>query len=287
LSRSARDRRLLLGLRGLAAVSGSVVLLIVAFLVAESLPALRSIGIARFFGDASWHPAAEAANGTFGSWPIVVGTLLVSAGAILLATPLGVCSAVWGRFYAPLWLAGWYRGMVDLMAGVPSVVYGLWGLVVLVPLLGRIEPPGQSLLAGVLILTLMILPTIALLTDAALGAVPRESLHGAAALGLTPTAVAFRVAVPAARSGIVTAILLGLVRAIGETMAVLMVTGNVVRLPACPFDPIRTLTATIALEMGYARGDHRAALFACGLVLLLLVIGLIAITEVVDRRRVQ
>jgi phosphate transport system permease protein len=210
---------------------------------------------------------------------------LSATGALVLAGGLGILSAVWLHFYAPSWLARSFRGLIDLMAGVPSVVYGLWGLEVLVPLIARISPPGPSLLAGIVILTMMIVPTVVLLADAALMAVPRDSLAAAAALGLSRETTAFRVAVPAARSGLGTALLLGLARALGETMAVVMVCGNVVRLPASVFDPVRTLTATIALEMGYARGDHRSALFVCGLVLLGTVAGIIALAEFISRRR--
>jgi phosphate transport system permease protein len=277
------DRGLLWTLRGLAAVSGLIVLGIVGFLVAESALALSTVGVGRFLTDESWHPAAEADAGTFNLSPILLGTLITSVGAIALAAPLGVLSAAFARFYAPPRLARGYRGMVALMAGVPSVVYGLWGLVVLVPLIARVEPPGSSLLAGLVILTLMILPTVALLADAAFAAVPTEYLHGAAALGLSRAATTFCVAVPAARSALATAVILAAARAVGETMAVLMVCGNVVRVPSSPFDPVRTLTATIALEMGYARGDHRSALFVCGLVLLAMVVALIAAAEVIGR----
>jgi phosphate transport system permease protein len=282
---ASRDRWLVRALCTLAAASGLIVVGIIGFLVAESAPALSTVGIGRFLTDESWHPAADAESGTFNLSPMLLGTLLTSAGAIALAAPLGVLSAAFTRFYAPRRLARWYRRMIALMAGVPSVVYGLWGLVVLVPLIARVEPPGSSLLAGVVILTLMILPTIALLADAAFAAVPTEYLHGAAALGLSRAATTFRVAVPAARSALVTAVILASARAVGETMAVLMVCGNVVRVPTSLFDPVRTLTAAIALEMDYARGDHRAALFVCGLVLLAMVVALIAAAELIDRRR--
>ena len=274
-------------LRACAGLAGVIAALILVFLVLESIPALRAIGVVRLVTDSTWRPDADAAAGAgaFGLLPMVYGTIAATVGAVLVAAPLGVLSAVFSRFYAPRGVAVAYRRVVELLAGVPSVVYGLWGLVVLVPLIRRIEPsvPGPSLLAGIAILALMIFPTIALLADAALGAVPAASIRGAAALGLTRWATVRSVALPVARGGIGTGVLLGTGRALGETMAVLMVCGNVVQTPSSLFDPIRTLTANIALEMGYAAGDHRAALFASGLVLMLLVVALVVLAEWASR----
>jgi phosphate transport system permease protein len=190
---------------------------------------------------------------------MLFGTILTALGSVLIAAPLGILSAIFCRFYAPLMLADLYRRLIELLAGIPSVVYGLWGLVVLVPLIGRIEPPGASLIAGILILTIMILPTIALTADSSLANVPAEYIPGAAALGLSRHTTICHIAIPAARSGVFTGIILGTGRALGETMAVLMVCGNVVEIPRGPFEPVRTLTANIALEMAYATGDHRSA----------------------------
>lgn len=242
-------------------------MLVVAFVVWESIPVLRSVGAVRFFSDPSWHPG----EGRFDLTPMIAATLLVSGGAIVLAGPLGLASALFTRQYAPPFLARVYRRIVELLAGIPSVVYGFWGLVVLVPLIGRLHPPGPSLLAGILILALMILPTVALTADAAIEGVESEHLRAAAALGLTRWTVACRVLLPAARDGIGTGVILALGRAIGETMAVLMVCGNVVQVPGSVFDPVRALTANIALEMAYALGEHRSALFLSGLALLLIV----------------
>ena len=283
MNHHTRDQLLVATLSGLAAVAGLIVVVIGVFVCGEAIPVLSQIGIGRFVSDPSWHPGSVA--GQFNLLPILMGTLLSSLGAIAIAAPLGMMSAIYCQFYAPRTAAGWYRLMIELMAGVPSVVYGLWGLVVVVPLVARVHPPGQSLFTGVLILTMMILPTVALLSDAALASVPRDYWQGAAALGLSRATTTLFVVVPAARSGLVTAVLLGLVRALGETMAVVMVCGNVVRMPDGPFAPVRTLTATIALEMGYALGNHRSALFFCGLVLLVLVTALIAVTEILGRGR--
>lgn len=285
MSPSARDRLLSAWLRICGAVSTAVVALIAVFLITESWPALHRVGWWRFFADPSWHPAADAAAGTFNLAPMLAGTLLASAGAVLLATPLGVLSAAFCQFFAPPKLAVPYRRLIELLAGIPSVVYGFWGLVVLVPLIRRLEPPGPSLLAGVAILALMILPIVTLQADAALAAVSRDVLRAAAAAGLSRTALITGVALPAARAGILTGILLATGRALGETMAILMVCGNIVQVPASVFDPIRTLTANIALEMAYALADHRSALFASGLMLLLLVVMLVALVELLRPRR--
>lgn len=254
-------------------------LLIAAFLVAESWSALREIGPARFLTDAGWRPT----QGRYGLAPMVAGTAAVTGGAMALALPLGVASAVFCRFYAPAGLGRAYRAAIELLAGIPSVVYGLWGLVVLVPLVGAWHPPGASLLAGILVLALMIVPTVALTALSALRAVPASTLRGAEALGLSRRAVAWGVAVPAARSGLVVGGLLAAGRALGETMALLMVCGNVVQVPGGLFDPVRTLTANIALEMAYATEGHRAALFVCGLVLMAVVALLVLAAEALER----
>ncbi len=268
MSRPLADRWLT-GILGAGAVlAGLVVLLIVAFLTIESIPALREIGPGRFITDVSWHPDRDATRGTFLLLPMVAGTGALALGALLLAAPAGVVSAVFCRFYAPAPVARAYRRLVELLAGIPSVVYGFWGLVTLVPLLRSIEPPGQSLLAGILVLALMILPTVALLADSALRSVPRSLLDAAAALGMERWAMVRGVVLPAATQGITTGVLLAAARAVGETMAVLMVCGNVVQVPSSLFEPVRSLTANIALEMAYATLDHRSALFVTGLVLM-------------------
>jgi phosphate transport system permease protein len=282
LSRSKSDLLLVWVLRACAAVAGAVVLLIVAFLVAESLPVLRHVGLTPFFTDAAWHPAERLYNLT----PMLWGTLLAMTGAVLVATPLGILSAVFCHYYAPPLIARWYRRLIELLAGIPSVVYGFWGLVNLVPLIARIHPPGPSLLAGILILTIMILPTIALMADAALANVPAHYLRGAAALGLPRWATIRGVVFPAAKSGLFTGVILETGRAVGETMAVLMVCGNVVETPRSLFDPIRTLTANIALEMAFAEGDHRSALFVSGLILMALIVVLAAAAEIISKERI-
>ncbi|MBX3330057.1 MAG: phosphate ABC transporter permease subunit PstC [Nitrospira sp.] len=282
LSRWPTDELLCWVLRGTATIAGTIVLLIVVFLIVEALPALYHVGLPRFFTDPSWHPA----DGLYNLTPMLWGTLFAMTGSVLIATPLGILSAVFCHYYAPPTLARPYRRLIELLAGIPSVVYGFWGLVVLVPLIAEIQPPGPSLLAGILILTIMILPTITLMADASLANVPQQYLRGAAALGLPRWATIQSVVFPAAKSGLCTGVILETGRAIGETMAILMVCGNVVQIPSSIFDPIRTLTANIALEMAYALGDHRAALFVSGLVLMAMIVALVLAAEWISRGRV-
>lgn len=279
MSRSRADAVLAWTLRGAAVATGALALLIGVFLLLESWPVLKAEGPLAFVADAAWRPS----EGLYNLVPMIWGTLFATAGAVLLAAPVGVASAVFCRFYAPPRVAVPYRRLLELLAGIPSVVYGLWGLTALVPLIARIQPPGPSLLAGILVLGLMILPTIALSADAAIAGVPAELRRGAAALGLSRWAGVRHVILPAAKSGLFTGVLLGTGRAIGETMAILMVCGNVVRTPGSLFDPVRTLTANIALEMAYATGSHRSALFLSGLLLLAIVAGLVGAAEIVGR----
>ncbi|BCT69361.1 phosphate ABC transporter permease subunit PstC [Nitrosospira sp. NRS527] len=257
-------------LRGAAGAAMGVVLLILLFLAMESWPALRHISIERFLTDPSWNPEENLYNLA----PMLSGTLYAAAGALLLAALLGIASALFIAYYASPHAASIYRRLVELLAGIPSVVYGFWGLTTLVPLINQLHPPGASLLAGILVLTLMILPTVALTAYAALLAVPGEYMVGATALGLSRWGTIRGVALPAAKTGIAAGIILAAGRAIGETMALLMVTGNVVQNASSLFEPIRTLAANIALEMPYAMDDHRAALFVSGLTLMVLVMSL-------------
>jgi phosphate transport system permease protein len=268
---SRGDRVFTAGLMACAIVAATVVLFIIVFVFWESLPALFDVGAHRFVSDSSWHPTEERYN----LLPMVAGTLLVTVGAMALAIPLGLASAIFCHQYAPAVLVSPFRRLIQLLAGIPSVVYGFWGLVVLVPIISQWQPPGASLLAGALILCVMVLPTVALTAEIAIAAVPTELVHGAAALGLGTRATLFGVVLPTARDGILSGVFLAIARAVGETMAVLMVCGNVVEFPHSVFDPVRTLTANIALEMAYAMGDHRAALFVSGLVLALFIVVLV------------
>jgi phosphate transport system permease protein len=250
----------------LASFSISLLALIFLFLGFESWPSLTDGGWLRFigsFGKDGWYPL----EGKYEIAPMVVATLMVSLGAIVIAAPLGIASAVFIRFFASSKLAQVYLSMVALLAGIPSVVFGLWGLTTLVPVIGEWQPPGTSAFAAMLVLALMVLPTITLTSAAALKNVPKSWLIGAQALALSRRSIVLGVALPAARQGIASGILLAMARALGETMAVMMVAGNVVQLPSSVFDSVRVLTANIALEMAYATGVHRASLFASGLLL--------------------
>ncbi|MEH2255129.1 phosphate ABC transporter permease subunit PstC [Nostoc sp.] len=282
LSSSPNDFWLVWILRFLGVIAGAIALLIIVFLILESLPVLNHVGITHFFTDSSWNPTA----GLYNLFPMLLGTFLAMVGSVAIATPIGILSAVFCQFYAPPAMARLYRRLIELLAGIPSVVYGFWGLVVLVPMIGRIHPPGPSLLAGIAILTVMILPTIALVADASLAKVPTSYLQGAAALGLSRWGTISRVVLPAAKSGLFTGLILETGRAIGETMAILMVCGNVVQMPKSIFDPIRTLTANIALEMAYATADHRSALFVSGLVLMGMIVLLVAVAEVISQGKI-
>lgn len=270
-------------LRSLAAIGALIILLIGIYLVRESWSSLSQVGLASFFQAESWHPSENL----YQMAPMLVASLAVMLGAVLLATPLGILSAVFSQFYIKPYLAAPYRRIMELFAGIPSVVYGFWGLVVLVPWLNNFQPPGASLLAGILIVAIMILPTIALSAEASFARVPKSYQLAAAALGLNRLS-SFRLAVwPAARPGVIAGIVLAAGRAIGETMAVIMVCGNIVQLPLSIFDPVRTLSANIALEMAYAMHHHRSALFVSGLVLVLLVLALVFLANLSSRERVD
>jgi phosphate transport system permease protein len=247
--------------------SGGVLLLILGFVAAGAGPALLAANPLRFLSDIAWEPT----SGAYGMTPMIAGTLFVSAGAIVIAAPLSVLSATFCQFYAPNPVSVVYRRTIELLAGIPSVVFGLWGLTRLVPVIASLSPPGPSLLAGILILSLMILPTVALLVDSAIASIPTDDIRSARAVGLSTWATIQAVVLPVSRPAIFTGMLLAFTRAIGETMAVLMVCGNIVQIPDSFFAPIRTLTANIALEMAYATGAHQSVLFVSGLSLLLIV----------------
>lgn len=279
--RMQTDRLLVWVLRVGALVAALVMLMILMFLLFESWPVLTGLSLMRFVTDASWHPL----EGAYHLMPMLLATLLASIGALMLAVPLGLASAVFIVFFAPAHLATLYKRMIELLAGIPSVVFGFWGLTTLAPLIGEWHPPGASLLAAVLVLTLMVLPMITLTAYTAFVAVPEELLRSAAALGLSRWGMIGGVALPAARNGIIAGIILAAARALGETMAVLMVAGNVVQYPESIFDPVRTLAANIVLEMAYAMDDHRAVLFVSGLLLMVLVMALSALAGLLERRR--
>jgi phosphate transport system permease protein len=266
---------------GVAILASLIVGIVIIVIIAEAAPALREVGLSRFVTDPSWHPA----NGRFNLAPMISGTFLVAGLGLLLATVVGILSAIFCCFYAPPVLSGIYSRTIELLAGVPSVVLGFWGLTVLVPLIASVAPPGPSAIAAVLILGLMVVPTVSLIATVSLQAVPKTLLLGAEALGLSKWSTITKVAVPAARRGLVSSVVLGAGRALGETMAVLMVSGNIVQMPHSIFEPVRTLAANIALEIPYAEQLHRSSLFVSGLILVVLVLITVGVAELFGPER--
>lgn len=261
-----------------AVFSVFAVFAIVFYILYESIPALSEIGVFNFIFGTLWAPTKDFLDVSerFGVLPMIVGTLCVGAGAVLFGGVAGVFSAVCLKAFCPKKLRGPLSGMINFLAGIPSIVYGFFGLTVAVPLLNNISDTGsgKGILASSLILGMMIVPTVTGMTKDALDAVPDSYREGALALGATPQQAVFKVTVPAAKSGIITSVVLGLGRAVGETMAVMMVAGNVPEFPKGLFSNIRTLTINMVVEMGYATGLHRQALIATGSVLLVIVLAL-------------
>lgn len=245
------------------------VALIFLFLLREGLPALWETSLGNLFGR-TWYPNEDY----FGTLPLILGSVLVTAGAVVLALPLGLATAVFVREVAPGWLREILKPMIEVLAGIPSVVLGFLGMVVVAPLVRQALdlPTGLTAFAGSLVLGYMALPTVISVAEDAIDAVPQSYRDGALAMGATHWQTIWRVVLPAARSGIIMAVMLGIGRAMGETMAVMMVTGNAARLPQewnALFLPVRTMTATIAAEMGeVAQGStHYHVLFAVGILL--------------------
>jgi phosphate transport system permease protein len=258
--------------------SVAIVFLIGFFTLKESIPAFRGIGPLNMLTEKVWRPGQES----YGILAMIAGSGLVTLGSVLIGVPLALGCAVFLAEVAPRWMAGIVRPSVELLAGIPSVVYGLFGMVVLVPLIRGIEVPGNTgfgLFSASVVLAVMILPTIASVAESALRSVPRSYYNGSLALGATRWETIWRVNIPAARSGILSAVVLGLGRALGETIAMIMVIGNSVIMPkALTGNPLsiflsraRTLTGNIAVEISYATGVHESALFATGVVLFLLI----------------
>ena len=256
------------GLRLLALSSVATLLAIAFFIVREGAPLIYHAGLQNFFST-DWRPLAQR----YGIGAMIAGSMFVTGGALCIGVPLGVaCAVVLGEM-APRSARLLLKPTIEILAGIPSVVYGFMGIAVLLPWIRQhLGGPGASGLAGAVILGVMILPTIIAISLDALRAVPASYREASLAMGATQWQTIWRVVLPAARSGIVAAVILGVGRAVGETMAVVMVTGNAVQLPHSPLAPLRTLTANLALEMAYAAGDHRAALFATALVLLLAIV---------------
>ena len=254
----------------LGLVTVGCVLLITAYLVASGIPAIRQIGLMPFLLGDSWE--STAAQPSYGILPFILTSIYGTAGAILFGVPVGFFAAVYLAKLAPTQVKSFVGAAVSLLAGIPSVVYGLVGMLVLVPGIRALfhVPDGASLLAAIIVLAIMILPSIIKVSITALEAVPKEYEDASLALGATPIETYFRVSVPAARSGIAAAVVLGVGRAIGEAMAVMMVSGNAANMPSL-FESVRFLTTAVSSEMAYSSGLQRQALFSIALVLFLFI----------------
>lgn len=266
-----------------ACMSIVAVALICVFLFANGIPAMKEIGLSNFLLGTVWAPKNEPAS--YGILPMIVGSLCVTFGAVLIGVPIGLLTAVFLSRFCPQRLHRVLEPLVQLMAGIPSIIYGFFGLVVMVPLARSLPGcTGVSLFTASILLGIMILPTVINLSESAIRAVPESYYEGALALGATKERAVFFSVLPAAKSGILASVVLGIGRAIGETMAVIMVAGNQARLPSSIFKGIRTMTANIVLEMGYATGLHREALIATGVVLFVFIL-LINLTFAMLKRR--
>lgn len=265
-----------------AAISVLSVVVITVYVFAKGTPAIFKAGIVEFLTSTSWQPEA----GEFGILSMIIASILGSFGAIIIGVFIGLFTAIFLAELAPKRLAAVMRPAIELLAGIPSVVYGFFGLMVLVPLISKyLGGAGNSLLAVIIILAVMILPTVISMSEASIRAVPSALKEGSLALGASHIQTIFRVLVPAAKSGIMASIVLGTGRAIGETMAVILVSGNTALIPRALTDRVRTLTANIALEMGYASGLHQETLFATGVVLFIFIMLLNILLNVIIHRK--
>lgn len=260
----------------------SILLIITVFIFEEGTPIMFKYGFKKFLLNLDWYPGEKS----YGLLPMITGSLFVTMGALVIGIPFGLACAVFLTEFSSKRLRKIIKPVIELLAGIPSVVYGFMGVVILVPFIREtLGGPGLSVLAASIILGIMILPTIISISIDSLEAVPRTYREGSIALGATRWQTTRMVMFPAARSGILASIILGMGRAIGETMAVIMVAGNAVTIPRSLLDPTRTLTSNIALEMGYASGEHREALFATGVILFVIIMILNTVANVTSRKR--
>ncbi len=267
----------------IAAISSIIIIfLILAFIWGEGLPAIDAVGFFNFIFGTEWSPSHDL----YGVLPMIVGSLYITGLSLLFAVPLSLCCAIFLAEIAPSNMRKILKPTIQALAGIPSVIYGFFGLIVLVPVIReQFGGSGFSILTASLILTVMILPTITSIAEDAIRSIPHEYKEASFGLGATQWQTIKNVLIPAAIPGIITAIILGLGRAIGETMAVIMVAGNVAKIPNSIFDPARALTANIALEMGYAQGLHYNALFATGIVLFFLIVILLVVTNYIHYKK--
>lgn len=262
------------------------VVLICIFLFANGVPAMKEIGFLKFLTGQVWRPG----NDIYGILPMILGSIYVTAGAIILGVPVGILTAVFTARYCPKKIYKFLKPATELLAGIPSVVYGFFGLVIIIPLARNItdmlgkDGNGSSILTASILLGIMILPTIIGVAESSIRAVPESYYEGALALGADSVRSVFSVMLPAAKSGIMAGVILGIGRAIGETMAVIMVAGNQPQMPNGILQGVRTLTANIVMEMGYASGLHREALIATGVVLFLFILIINLLFSLLKRR---
>jgi phosphate transport system permease protein len=245
--------------------------LIFAFILIEGLPLFLKIGLKNIIFGFKWAPT----KGSFGIFPMIISSFLVTSGALVIGGPMGLSCAVYLSEYSGKKMKMLLKPALELLAGIPSVVYGFLGVIYIVPLVRNfLGGSGFSLLATAIILGIMILPTIISISFDAIGSVPKSYREGSLAMGATKWQTIYKVVIPSAKSGIMAGFILGMGRAIGETMAVIMIAGNALKIPTSMLDPLRTLTGNIALELAYATGDHRQALFSTGVVLLVIIMAL-------------
>lgn len=265
-----------------ACTSIAAAILICLFLFVNGIPAIGKIGIFDFLLGSTWRPS----NGLYGILPFILGSLYVTAGAIIIGVPIGVLAAVFMARFCPRSLYRVLKPAINLMAGIPSIVYGFFGMVIIVPAIrGIFGGTGSNILTASILLGMMILPTIINLSESAIRAVPNSYYEGALALGATHERSVFCATLPAAKSGILAGVVLGIGRAIGETMAVIMVAGNSVAMPDSILSGVRTMTSNIVTEMGYASGLHREALIATGVVLFVFILIINLSFSLLKRRR--
>ena len=264
-----------------ACISILAVALICIFIFINGIPAMAEIGVFKFLSGTVWKPSSNI----YGIFPMILGSLYVTAGAIIIGVPIGILTAVFLAHFCPQKLYRILKPIIDLLAGIPSVVYGFFGLMVILPLIRNyLGGSGSSLLAASIVLGIMIIPTVIGVSETAIRAVPESYYEGALALGATHERSIFFTVLPAAKSGILAGVILGIGRAIGETMAVVMVAGNQAIIPSGLLKGLRTLTANIVLEMGYAADLHRGALIATAVVLFVFIL-IINLTFSVIKRR--
>ncbi len=280
LEKSAEYLFLLLTLGSIVSVA-----LICLFIFAGGIPAIAKIGFSEFIFGTKWIPTGTPPS--FGILPMIVGSVFVTFGSVVIGVPVGILTAVFMSHFCPKKIYPPLKSALNLMAGIPSIVYGFFAMMVIVPLFKTIFGNGMSMFTAMVLLGIMILPTIIGLSEAALRAVPKNYYEGALALGATHEVAVFSVIVPAAGAGIVSSVILGIGRAIGETMAVIMIAGNQPRMPAGLFKGVRTMTANIVMEMSYAAGLHREALIATGAVLFIFILFINLMFNMVQRRQAQ